>query len=176
MRDVFTLPDRNPEKPKMECMVADGKSWYSPCKMVSPVFIPDSPFSSSSIFFFPHLVYGGEADRRLFERQPSIAERAKWQYSLLASHQLGSTIMPPRESYLPETSPTERENLQGTLFVNLLDVGDQSEIRREGLVDRLCDLLVALYKIAPNSFANGDYLEDTEKWLDEGSELGEEPT
>jgi hypothetical protein len=84
--------------------------------------------------------------------------------------------MPPRESYLPDTSPTERESLQGTLFVNLLDVGDQSETRREGLADRLCDLLLALYKIAPNSFANGDYLADTEKWLDEGSELGEEPT
>jgi hypothetical protein len=142
----------------MERMVANAKSRNSPCKMVSPL---DN-------------VHG--ADQRLFERQPIISERAKWQYSLLASHQIGSTIMPPRESYIPDATPTISEHLQGTLYVNLLDVGDQTAKRRNGLLDRLCDMLVALYKTSPESFPNGDYLEDTERWLDEGSELGEEPT
>ena len=84
--------------------------------------------------------------------------------------------MPPRESYISDTTPIVKEDLQGTLFVNLLDFGDQTETRRNGLVNRLCDLLVELYKSSPETFANGDYLKDTERWLDEGSELGEEPT
>jgi hypothetical protein len=78
-------------------------------------------------------------------------------------HQLGSTVMAP-----------STEGLEGILFVNLLDVGDQTVERRGRLMFLLEEMLVALREAKGDTFPDGDYLETTEEWYETGSELGEE--
>ena len=71
--------------------------------------------------------------------------------------------------------PITNNTLAGTLYVNLLDVGDQGIERRKEISLRLCEVLHELCRLDPAAFPLGNYLPMTEKLLAEGSELGEEP-